>query len=168
MTNTLRFTAAAVLALAATPALAAVTPVAPTKQATASAKIVKPLTISWVQDLDLGTITLVGSASTTLGIAQDGTTSCPGTEVTCSGTMKVAKYHLTGVNNQVVNVTAGNVTMTNANSDQLLLSVDAPPSVTLPNSGASGTDFSIGGNVTVSGATPEGAYQGTFAVTVNY
>ena len=167
MTNILRFsTAAAALALSATPALAA--PVAPTKQATATAKIVKPLTISWVQDLDLGTITLVGSASTTVGVAQDGTPSCPGTEVTCSGTMKPAKYHLTGVNNQVVTVNTGDVTLTNANNDQLLLSVDAPATVTLPNSGAAGVDFAIGGSVTVSGATAEGDYQGTFAVTANY
>lgn len=167
MTKLLRTTAAlAALTVAATPAFAA--PVQPNKQATANVIIKKPLTLTWVQDLDLGTITLVGSGSTTVGISKAGVFSCPGTEVACSGTTQVARYHVTGVNNQVVNVTAGNVTLTNATADQLLMTVDAPASVTLPNSGSSGTDIDIGGNVTVSGATVDGTYQGTFAVTVNY
>ena len=46
------------------------------------------------------------------------------------------------------------------------MTVDAPASVLLTN--ALGDEFSIGGNVTVNGATVDGTYQGTFAVTVNY
>ena len=58
----LRTTAAvAALALTATPAFAA--PVGPTSNATATARIVKPLTLTWVQDLDLGTIAAVGAGA---------------------------------------------------------------------------------------------------------
>ena len=58
MTKILRLTTALVaLTLSATPALAA--PVQPDKQASATVVIKKPLTLSWVQDLDLGEITLV-------------------------------------------------------------------------------------------------------------
>jgi hypothetical protein len=68
-----RWTALAVLAgtaLASTPALA----VGPNQNANASAKIVKPLTLTWVQDLDLGTIVLgTGTwAATNVGITSAG------------------------------------------------------------------------------------------------
>lgn len=168
MTNLLRITAAAAaLALSAAPAFAQVQP---DKQATATARIVKPLTLTWVQDLDLGSITLVNSGSTTVGISRQGVFSCPAGNVTCSGTPQVAKYKITGVNNTNVTVNASNVTMTH-NVDPtktLLLTVDSPGTVALGNSGTVGTDFPLGGNITVSGATAEGTYIGTFAVTVNY
>ena len=49
---------AAVVVLAATPALA----VGPLQNATGTARIVKPLTLAWQQDLDLGTIILNSGA----------------------------------------------------------------------------------------------------------
>lgn len=160
--------AVAALALTATPAVAA--PVQPDKQATATARIIKPLTLVWVDDLDLGSITLVDSGPTTVGITRAGVFSCPGTAVTCSGTPKVAKYRITGTNNQNVTVTAGNVSMVNQldATKTLLLTTDAPATVNLGNSGQTGTEFSIGGNVSVAGTTAEGTYVGTFAVTVEY
>jgi len=38
----------------------------------------------------------------------------------------------------------------------------------LTSSGHPGTDFSIGGSVTLNSATPAGTYVGTFNVTVDY
>lgn len=168
MMNILRTTAAvAALALTATPALAA--PVVPDKQATATARIVKPLTLSWVQDLDFGTVTLVDQGPTTISVALDGTRNCPGTAVTCSGASAAAKYKITGTNNQVVTVNSSDVSMTGpAGSTPLLLTVNAPASVPLGNSGSTGTEFSIGGSISVAGSQAEGTYTGTFAVTVNY
>ena len=53
-------TTVAALAFSATPALA----VGPSdKNATATARVVKPLTLSWQRDLDLGTIVLSGAAA---------------------------------------------------------------------------------------------------------
>ncbi len=168
MMNILRSTAAvAALALTATPALAA--PVGPDKQATATARIVKPLTLAWVQDLDFGTVTLVDQGPTTISVAQDGTRTCPGTAVTCSGGSTAARYLITGTNNQVVTVNSSDVSMTGpAGSTPLLVTVNAPPSVNLGNSGAAGTPLNIGGSISVAGTQAEGTYTGTFAVTVNY
>ncbi|MBA3511239.1 DUF4402 domain-containing protein [Sphingomonas sp.] len=166
--NTLRITAAvAALALSATPALAA--PVVPDKQATATARIVKPLSLTWVQDLDFGTVTLVDAGPTTVTVALDGSRTCPGTAVTCSGASTAAKYKITGTNNQTVTVNSSNVSMTGpAGSTPLLLTVNAPASVALGNSGSTGTEFAIGGSISVAGSQAEGTYIGTFAVTVNY
>ena len=72
MKNVLIFAgAASALALASAPAQAAT----PTTQATANARIVKPLTLDSARNLDLGTIVLSGSGTytDTVGVAQDGT-----------------------------------------------------------------------------------------------
>jgi hypothetical protein len=179
MTNFFRMTSlaatVAALAVAATPAAAATagTPVSPDKQATATARVVKPLTLTWVQDLDLGTIVLSGAGAwsgATVGIDKAQAFSCANANVTCSGSPKTAEYKVTGTNNQVVTVNAADVTLTNANDNTktLTLTVDNPGTVNLGNSGNSGLTFDIGGAVTVASTTSDGTYSGTFAVTVNY
>jgi hypothetical protein len=172
MTKLLKMTAAvAAIALTATPAFAA--PTTPDKNATATAKIVKPLTLTWVQDLDLGTVLLSGAGAwsgATVGVSKAGVFSCSNSNVTCSGSTQVAKYKVTGTNNQVVTINAGNVTMTNQNDNTktLVLTVDNPGTLNLGNSGASGMEFALGGAISVDSTTADGTYSGTFNVTVNY
>jgi hypothetical protein len=167
MQNFLRTAAAlAALTLGATPALA----VPATQNATATARIIKPLSLTYVQHLDLGSITLLGSGSTTVGITAAGVFTCPTGNVTCAGAPQVAIYKVTGTNNQNVTVTAGDVLLRNQANNLLTLTldVDAPATVNLGNSGNAGTNFPIGGAISVSGATVEGTYVGDFNVTVNY
>jgi hypothetical protein len=172
MTKIVRLTAAvAALALSATPAFAA--PTTPDKNATATAKIVKPLTLTWVQDLDLGTVLLSGSApftGATVGISRTGVFACTNSNVTCSGATKVAKYKVTGTNNQAVVINAGNVVMTNQNDNTktLTMTIDNPGTLNLGNSGAVGAEFSLGGSISVASTTADGTYEGSFNVTVNY
>ena len=161
--------AATAVALSATPALA----VGPSdKNATATARVVKPLTLSWQRDLDLGTIVLgPGSWSgASVGITRGGVLSCANANTTCSGATQTAQYKVTGTNNQIVTVTAPNVTLTNQNDNvsTLLLTVDNPGTVNLGNSGSAGLVFDLGGQITVASNTPDGTYFGTFNVTVNY
>jgi len=163
--------AVAALALTATPALAA--PVSPNRNATATARIVKPLTLTWVQDLNLGTILLSGAGTWTgavVGVSQAGVLSCANTNVTCSGAVQAARYNVAGTNNQLVTITAPNVTLTNANdaTKTLLMTVSSPGSVMLTNSGAPGNDFNLGGSISVDYDTADGVYSGTFNVTVDY
>ncbi|MGZ2412415.1 uncharacterized protein DUF4402 [Sphingomonas sp. F9_3S_D5_B_2] len=179
MTNFIRMTSlaatVAALALTATPAAAVTGPtiVQPDKQATATARVVKPLTLTWVRDLDLGTIVLSGSGSwtgATVGIDKAGVFSCTSLNVTCSGATKTAGYKITGTNNQIVTVNAGNVTLKNQadTTKTLTLTVDSPATVDLASSGSSGTPLNIGGSITVASDTLDGTYVGDFAVTVNY
>ena len=158
--------AVAALTLGATPALAADA----VKNATATARIIKPLSLTSKQNLDLGSITLVGSGATTVSLSRAGLFSCPAGNVTCSGSTSVAVYTVTGTNNQSVTVSAPDFELVNQadNAVKLMLDVDAPATVALGNSGSSGTDFPIGGAVTVSGTSVEGVYIGNFVVTVNY
>ena len=169
MSKILIAAAVAALALTATPALA----VGPNQNSTATAKIVKPLTLTWVQDLDLGTIILSGAgtwAATNIAITNAGVFTCGNSNVTCSGATKPAQYKVTGTNNQRVFITAPNVTLTNQNDNTktLQLTVDNPGFVDLGNSGTPGVNFGLGGSIAVSSATTDGTYTGTFNVTVNY
>ena len=168
----LRSTAAiAALVLTATPALAA--PVGPNRNATATARIIKPLVLTWEQDLDLGTIMLSGPGAWTgaaVGLTHDGIFSCTDANVTCSGAVQTARYNVAGTQGQVVNITAPNVTLVNQNDNTqtLLMTVSSPGSVTLANSGVPGSDFNLGGSISVDSDTLDGVYLGTFNVTVDY
>jgi hypothetical protein len=137
-----------------------------------SATVIKPLTLTWVQNLDLGTMVLgPGSWSGAMvGISRAGVFSCINANVTCSGATQVAKYNVTGTNNQVARISAPNVTLTNQNdpTQTLTLTVDSPGSVTIPNSGNQGAAFSLGGSIALSSTTAGGVYTGTFNVTVDY
>lgn len=166
--TTLAATVAA-LTLSATPALA----VGPNQNATATARVVKPLTLNWVRDLDLGTIVLSGAGAwsgANVGISRAGVFSCTDPNTTCSGATQTAQYKVTGTNNQVVTINSPDVTLTNQNDgvSTLLMTVDSPGTVNLGNSGALGLTFDLGGQITVASNTPDGTYLGTFDVTVNY
>jgi Domain of unknown function (DUF4402) len=136
------------------------------------AKPVKPLTLTSVQNLDLGTITLAPGtwSGGTIGISRAGVFTCSNSNVLCTGATKVAIYTVSGSNNEVVKISAPNVTLTNQGdpTKTLTLVVDSPGSVTLETGGKKGIDFSIGGSIAVSSATAGGLYTGTFNVTVDY
>lgn len=152
--------------LAAGPALGA------SKVVTISASVTKPLTLVWVQNLDLGSIALGPGtwSGAVIGISRSGTLNCANVNLVCSGSTSVAKYQVTGSNNQVARISAPNVTLVNQSDPArtLLLTVDSPGTVALPNSGQPGAIFSLGGSLTLSSETVSGVYSGTFNVTVDY
>lgn len=169
MTKFTRMTlAASVAALTLTSAPATAAPTGSSNgAATARARIVKPLTLTRTSHMDFGDIVVqdAGVATLTMG----GALSCTGGLV-CAATGTPAAYLVTGTNNQVVTVSAPDVTLTNAANPGTPLTLDltAPTTVTLPNSGASGLDFSVGGSIAVAASTREGVYTGDLNVTVDY
>ena len=171
MNKFLRMTSlVAALTVSATPAFAAV----PDQQATANARIIKPLVLTWVQDLDLGTIVLSGAGAwsgATVSVSQTGVFSCTDANVTCSGANDEARYHLAGTNQQTIDITVSpTITLNNLTdgTSSLTMTVDAPATVAMPNSGVNGVEFGVGGSITVASNTPDGVYQGTFDVTADY
>ena len=156
------------LALLGAPAVAAPTSVS-NGPVQAHATIVKPLTLTKVTDMDFGSIVVQDDGLAVLN--NDGTFNCPAT-LTCSGPGTPAQYHVTGTNNQVVQITTPDVTLTNAANPgtplTLVLNGHGPTSVTLPNSGTTGVDFKLGGEINVLATTKDGTYTGDLNVTVNY
>jgi hypothetical protein len=139
--------------------------------APAKAKVVKPLALRSIQDLDLGTLVLApGSwANATVSLSRTGVLTCPA-NVTCSGATQVAQYNITGSNKQTIVITAPNVTMTNQADPAatLTLVVAGPGTVTLPNAGGQGVNFPLGGSIELNSTTADGTYVGTFEVTAEY
>ncbi len=156
--------------LVATPANAA--PVSATTDATARARVLRPLQLTSTQNLDLGDIVLAGPVgfSATVSIDRDGDFDCDGGsgDVVCSGTPQEAVYNVRGTNNQVVTIASGAVTLNGSNGGSLTLTPDHDATVTLSSSGVPGDDFGVGGSITVTDATVDGVYTGTFAVTADY
>ena len=158
------------LCLASTAALGAPAR-AVTQSASVNANVVKPLTLTKLQDLNLGTISL-GSGNwsgVTVGISKTGVFTC-NAKVVCTGATQTAQFNVTGTNRMVVLITAPNVTLVNQNdaTKTLTLTIDNPGQVTIPNSGNQGSNFNLGGSVTLSSTTAGGTYRGTINVTVDY
>ena len=137
-----------------------------------TANNVKPLLLTKLQDLDLGTVTIGPGiwSNATVSLSQAGALSCVSANIVCSGATMVSRYNVQGSNQQTVRISAPNVTMVNQSdaTQTLTLVTDAPASIFLTNSGFPGVNFSIGGSVTLNSTTSGGTYVGTFNVTVDY
>ena len=154
-------------------ALAAAAPAhAANNVATVQANVVKPLILTWLQNLDLGTIALGPGtwSNATVGISKAGVFSCTNANLICTGATQVARYNVSGTNNRTVLISAPNVTLVNQGdpTKTLTMVVDNPGSALLTNSGPPGTNFSLGGSISLSSTTVSGTYSGTFNVTVDY
>jgi hypothetical protein len=160
--------AIAALVLTSTPAAA----VSPATQATATAKVFRPLTISSVQNLDFGTIVLTGSSFSgeIVSMNQSGAVTCgsnPGVLLTCSGAPQQAQYKLVGTNNAVVTISSPAFNLTGPGT--LAFTPNAPATVNLGAVGATtGYTFGIGGSISLDSTTADGVYSGNFAVTADY
>ena len=165
--------AVAGLTLTATPALAA--PVAASTPATANARIYKPLVLRADRNLDFGTIVMgtlapAGEKVILTAAGGPGGFTCGAGNLTCSGTPVTAQYNVQGSNNAVVRILVGSSSLTNGSGGSVAFTALAPTpaSVTLTSSGVPGTNFNVGGEITVLPTTPEGVYSGNMDVTVDY
>ena len=170
MTKFIKFAAVAATLLATTPALAA--PVGVTgAPPSATARIIRPLSLTSTGSLNFGTIVLNGvTANRTVALSSGNVLTCGGTtELQCSGTTSVPTYNVRGTNGQVVTVIKTATTLTNSSdSTTLSMTPTGVASVTLTNSGSPGFDFNIGGTIVIGTATTDGVYSGTVNVQVDY
>jgi hypothetical protein len=165
MKNFVRLAAlAAATTAVATPAFAQVLP--GNGPAQARATIVKPLTLTRVAHLDFGSIVVWGDG--TVSMNQAGTLTCTAATLVCAASGTPAEFTVTGTNNRIVQVNASNSTISNG-TDTLNFTVNAPATVTLPNSGVgNGINFKVGGSIGVFETSTPGLYSGDMNVTVQY
>lgn len=158
--------AAAMLAAFSAPAGA----VSPLTQATATARIFKPLTIQFQQNLDFGNLVLAGSGAWSgqvISIDQAGALTGCGGNVTCSGAPTPARYKLVGTNNAIVTISCPGFNLTGPGT--LAFTPNSPATVNLGAAGSTtGVIFGIGGSITLASTTPDGVYTGNFLVTADY
>jgi len=162
MTRILSKIVAIALACAvATPAAAAQV------SAVTSVNVVKPVSLTKLQDLDLGTLTFSSFTGTrTVVLSRPGVVTCAA-DIVCSGVTKAARFNVQGTNRLTVLISYTGGTLSNG-VDSIPLTPDGQASVTLTNSGFPGTDFDVGGSIQVSPDLVGGTYTGTMTVTANY
>ncbi len=167
MTKYLKIAAVAAAAvLAATPAVAA--PVSASTPPSATARIIKPLTLTATGSLNFGTIVMNGvTANRTVTLNANTSITCA-TELVCDTNGTVPTYNVRGTNNQVVTIIKNTSTLNGSNGGTLTLTPVGQASVTLTSSGFPGNDFDIGGSIVIAPATVDGVYTGFVDVQVDY
>jgi len=165
MTKIVKIAALAAAALAATPAAAVGVTGAPPS---ATARIIKPLTLTSTGALNFGTIVMNGvTAARTVTLNPDTTITCA-TELVCDLNGTVPTYNVRGTNSQLVTITRNTSTLTGSNGGTLTLTPVGQPNILLTSSGSPGDNFDIGGSITIAPTTVDGVYTGTVDVTVDY
>jgi len=156
---------AAVAAIALSAGAAQAAPVSAT--ATAKAKILKQLTLTRTADLDFGTV-VAGSTASTVAVSTASARTC-GTGLTCTGTVTAASFDIGGSNAAVVTVTGDNtVSLANGSGGTMSATLTrSAATVTLINAAVGGS-FQVGGTLSLAANQADGAYTGTFNVTVDY
>lgn len=137
MTKSLKIAAIAAAALAAAPAIAA--PVGVTgAPPSASARIIKPLTLSATGSLDFGTIVMNNvTADRTVTLNDDTSITCD-SELVCDANGTVPTYTVQGTQGQTVNIIKNASTLSGSNGGSLTLTPVGQASVLLTNSGSRG------------------------------
>ncbi|MCY7339607.1 MAG: DUF4402 domain-containing protein [Sphingomonas bacterium] len=135
--------------------------------AVTSVNVVKPVSLSKLQDLDFGTLTYSSFTGTrTIVLSRAGVLTC-GADIVCSGVPKQARFNVQGTNRLTVLFTYSGGTLSNG-TDSIPFTPNGPANVVLTNSGAPGSDFDVGGSIVVSPTLIGGAYSGTLTVTADY
>ncbi len=136
------------------------------------ASVVKPLILTSTGSLNFGTIVLNGlTASRTISISTANVRDCGGgtPQLICSGATSVPTYTVRGTNNRVATIIKTASNLVNATNGSILrMTLTGPASITFPNSGSNGVNFTIGGSITLTPTTGEGVYSGAVNVTVDY
>lgn len=153
--------ALALAALIATPAAAAQV------TAAASVNVVKPVSLTKLQDLDFGTLTYASFTGTrNIVLSRAGALTCAA-DIVCSGATRAARFNVQGTNRLTVLISVTGGTLSNG-TDSIPFTPDAPASVTLTNSGSPGLNFDVGGSIAVNPDLVGGTYSGTMTVTADY
>jgi len=167
MTKFVKFAALAAAALAAAPAVAAPVGVTGTPPS-ATARIIKPLTLTATGSLNFGTIVMNGvTATRTVTLNADTSITCA-TELVCDLNGTVPTYNVRGTQGQVVTIHKNTSTLNGSNGGTLTLTPVGQNTVTLTSSGAPGDNFAIGGSIAIASTQADGVYTGFVDVTVEY
>jgi hypothetical protein len=127
----------------------------------------KALSIAKNSDLAFGRVVKPASGSSTVTVTAAGARTITGAGVIISSTFSPANYTVTGQASQSVSITGSAFNMTNAASDDLLVTPSLPTGLTAIGTGGTYT-FSVGGAFTMSPTTPTGLYTGNFTVSAAY
>lgn len=172
--------AALLLSAASLQAVAADDPKTDSDTASATAKVIMPITVTKDRDMQFGTLVKPRGAAAKVTIANDGTRTLGAgiTSPTSSATPESAQFTITGEGAQAMTVvipTSFDMTHTNG-TDKLTVTTSNDEGIsgsgTETLSGAidaeGSYDVQIGGEIELANSTQTGVYTGSFTVTATY
>lgn len=136
-----------------------------------SVKVLKPLQVETLRQLDFGTIAMGPFTSTqTVSVTAAGRTCGSGGLLSCSGTFSTAQFRVTGTNRETVLISSvtPTVTLRNAAGQSLSLTPVHPATATMPNSGNQGVLVEVGGQLRIPPGAADGVYSGVIEIQVAY
>lgn len=137
-----------------------------TANASAKARILKPITVTNTSDLDFGTI--VTGAAASVAVSTGAVRTC-GAGLTCTGTVTAANFNISGTKNEVVTITGDNtVTLNNGTGGNMTATLTRSASTITLIDSAIGGSFQVGGTLSLAATQPDGNYIGSFQVIVDY
>lgn len=132
--------------------------------ADARARVLQQVTVTFVRDLDFGSL-VSGAAASTVTVTPAGARTC-GAGLTCAGTPAAAAWTVNGTAAQVVTVSVpANINITGPGAPMAVSFTRSAATLTLA---AGGVPLTMGGTLTVGANQVEGTYSGTFTSVVNY
>lgn len=133
--------------------------------ATASAKILRQITLNKTSDLQYATI-ISGATASTVAVSTVGARTC-GANLTCTGTPTAANFNVAGTDGAVVLIGGDStVSLTGSLGGTMASTLTySAPTITL---GATGGSFQVGGTLSVGANQASGDYTGSFNVTAIY
>ncbi len=132
----------------------------------ARATIITPVTIAKTDDLNFGGIA-AGNAAASITIGTSGTFNC-GSGVTCYGSHGPAKFKVNGTAGQSVSVIFDSTMILTASGGRQMSARLTGSADTLNLSPSGDGAISIGGTLQVGANQGDGAYSGTFSISVDY
>jgi hypothetical protein len=138
---------------------------AATATGTATAKILRQITLTNTSALQYATI-ISGATASTVSVSTSGAVNC-GSGLTCTGTTTAANFDVQGTSGALVLVGGdASVTLNGSLGGTMTSSLTySSANITL---GATGGSFQVGGTLNVGANQTAGDYTGTFNVTANY
>lgn len=132
---------------------------------TATAKILRQITLTNTSALQYATI-ISGATASTVQVTTAGVRTC-NAGLTCTGTATAANFDVQGTSGAVVGI-SGDTTVTLNGSISGTMTSTLTYSAASLTLGATGGSFQVGGTLSVGANQPAGDYTGTFNVTADY
>jgi hypothetical protein len=156
-------------ALAAAATIIATPASAQSGPANATARIIKPLTLTANRNLDFGDVIVWDAGDITVASDNAAAITCDAT-LECDDNGVSAQYTITGTNGHTIQVNTASSTLTNQGpgSGSLTFNPASVPDQPLGNSGRSGVSFYVGGTISIPQGAEAGTYVGDMDVTVEY
>lgn len=137
-----------------------------TASATARARVLKQITVTNTSDLDFGTI-VAGTAASTVDVTTAGVRTC-GAGLTCTGTTSAANFNITGTVGSVVTISSPATATLSSGANNMTVTLNRSASTLTLAAGAVNGAVTVGGALGLAANQADGAYTGTFTVTVDY